>query len=243
MLGELYANALGVKRDYGKAIEWYKRAADLGDREAMFALAMLRICGRGGPRRPREARQTVGFLRQARPAQGRLQSGAALYGRANACRRISSAPPNCCASPPTPAIRKRNMRWRPSTRRATALQRHRQGSAAVAGGLARRQCRCRSRVRDRAVQRHRHAEERGRRGSAAAQSRQTKQPDRSKPSRPGSRHGQGAPTDKIEGLKWHIVAKTAGKGDLMLDEAMAQATPEERAKAESARLANGLRIQ
>src|SRR5689334_1956508 len=40
MLGELYANALGVKRDYGKAVEWYKRASDAGDREAMFALAM-----------------------------------------------------------------------------------------------------------------------------------------------------------------------------------------------------------
>ena len=35
----------------------------------------------------------------------------------------------------------------------------------------------------------------------------------------------GAPIDKVEGLKWHIVAKTAGKSDLMLDEALAQATP------------------
>src|SRR6185312_4730942 len=48
MLGELYANSLGIKRDYGKAIEWYQHAADLGDREAMFALAMLRISGHGG---------------------------------------------------------------------------------------------------------------------------------------------------------------------------------------------------
>ncbi|MDB5631108.1 MAG: Sel1, partial [Tardiphaga sp.] len=38
--------------------------------------------------------------------------------------------------------------------------------------------------------------------------------------------------DKIEGLKWHIVAKTAGKGDLMLDEALAQLSPEDRAKAQ-----------
>jgi hypothetical protein len=30
------------------------------------------------------------------------------------------------------------------------------------------------------------------------------------------------------------VAKTAGKGDLMLDEALAQAAPEDRAKAEEA---------
>ncbi|HMI00081.1 MAG TPA: HcpA family protein, partial [Bradyrhizobium sp.] len=30
MLGELYANAMGVKRDYAKAAEWYQRAADAG---------------------------------------------------------------------------------------------------------------------------------------------------------------------------------------------------------------------
>ena len=30
MLGELYANALGIKRDYAKAAEWYKRGADAG---------------------------------------------------------------------------------------------------------------------------------------------------------------------------------------------------------------------
>src|SRR5260370_9312825 len=49
MLGELYANAMGVKRDYAAAAEWYKRAADGGDREGMFALAMLRLAGRGVP--------------------------------------------------------------------------------------------------------------------------------------------------------------------------------------------------
>src|ERR1700759_2412417 len=49
MLGELYANGLGVKRDYDKAAEWYKRGADGGDREAMLALAMMRLGGFGGP--------------------------------------------------------------------------------------------------------------------------------------------------------------------------------------------------
>ena len=44
----------------------------------------------------------------------------------------------------------------------------------------------------------------------------------------------GAPMDKIEGLKWHIVAKTAGKGDPELDEALANLSPEDRAKAEAA---------
>ena len=46
--------------------------------------------------------------------------------------------------------------------------------------------------------------------------------------------GQGAPMDKIEGFKWHLVAKTAGKGDPMLDEALAQLAPQDRASAEAA---------
>src|SRR5580704_8405952 len=43
LLGELYANGLGVPQDDKKAAEWYKLAADRGDREAMFALAMFRL--------------------------------------------------------------------------------------------------------------------------------------------------------------------------------------------------------
>ena len=72
MLGELYANALGVKRDYAKAADWYKRAADAGDREAMFALAMMRLAGRGGPSTSEEAVKLLASVRQARRAQGGL---------------------------------------------------------------------------------------------------------------------------------------------------------------------------
>jgi hypothetical protein len=39
--------------------------------------------------------------------------------------------------------------------------------------------------------------------------------------------------DKIEGLKWHLIAKTAGKGDPMLDEELARLSPEDRAKVEA----------
>jgi len=46
--------------------------------------------------------------------------------------------------------------------------------------------------------------------------------------------GQGAPVDKVEALKWHIIAKTAGKGDPALDEALAGLSAEDRAKAEVA---------
>src|SRR5262249_19966415 len=49
LLGELYANGLGVQRDDKKAAEWYRLAAERGDREAMFALAMLHFSGRIEP--------------------------------------------------------------------------------------------------------------------------------------------------------------------------------------------------
>ena len=44
--------------------------------------------------------------------------------------------------------------------------------------------------------------------------------------------GQGAPVDKVEAMKWHLIAKTAGKGDPELDELFAGLSPEDRAKAE-----------
>src|SRR6202050_4958340 len=50
MLGQLYAEGDGVPQDDRKAAEWYKLAADRGDRDAMFALAMFRLAGRAGPR-------------------------------------------------------------------------------------------------------------------------------------------------------------------------------------------------
>jgi hypothetical protein len=46
--------------------------------------------------------------------------------------------------------------------------------------------------------------------------------------------GQGAPVDKVEGLKWHIVAKTAGKGDPELDEELANLSADDRAAAQGA---------
>jgi uncharacterized protein len=46
--------------------------------------------------------------------------------------------------------------------------------------------------------------------------------------------GQGAPMDKVEGFKWHIVAKTAGKGDPELDERLSEISPEDRARAQEA---------
>ena len=46
--------------------------------------------------------------------------------------------------------------------------------------------------------------------------------------------GQGTPVDRVEALKWHTIAKTAGKGDPELDNAFSNLGPEERARAEAA---------
>ena len=42
------------------------------------------------------------------------------------------------------------------------------------------------------------------------------------------------PADRVEGFKWHMVAKTAGKGDLMLDDMLAHADQDEVNKAKQA---------
>ena len=50
LLGELYAGGLGAPQNDVKAADWYNLAADRGDREAMFALAVFRLQGRAGTR-------------------------------------------------------------------------------------------------------------------------------------------------------------------------------------------------
>ena len=44
--------------------------------------------------------------------------------------------------------------------------------------------------------------------------------------------GTGAPMDKIEGFKWHLIAKTAGNGDPDLDGQYLEQSPEDRKKSE-----------
>src|SRR5579884_416670 len=55
LLGELYANGLGVPRDDAKAASWYRLAAARGDPNAMFALAIFELQGRAGPRNRQES--------------------------------------------------------------------------------------------------------------------------------------------------------------------------------------------
>ena len=67
LLGELYADGLGVANDDKKAVEWYKLASARGDREAMFALAILKLSGRGGPPDRQEAARLLAEAGKLRP--------------------------------------------------------------------------------------------------------------------------------------------------------------------------------
>jgi TPR repeat protein len=48
LLGELYSGGIGMPQDDAKAVEWYRLAAERGERDAMFALALFNMTGRGG---------------------------------------------------------------------------------------------------------------------------------------------------------------------------------------------------
>ena len=67
LLGELYADGLGVANDDRKAVDWYKLASARGDREAMFALAIFKMTGPRRPARSRRGGTPAGRSGQARP--------------------------------------------------------------------------------------------------------------------------------------------------------------------------------
>jgi len=137
MLGELYANAMGVKRDYAKAADWYKRAADGGDREGMFALAMLRLGGRAArsiARKPLNCwrpRPSSAIRRRRIIWRCSISTG-------RRCRRISNAPR-------TASRRRRRRQSGSAIRPGDVLQRGhrrserpRQGGTAATGRVTRR---------------------------------------------------------------------------------------------------------
>lgn len=59
LLGELFQQGAGLRLNPVRAAEWYELAAQRGDRNAMFALAMMRLEGRGGARDESLARELL----------------------------------------------------------------------------------------------------------------------------------------------------------------------------------------
>ncbi|MDB5503627.1 MAG: HcpA family protein [Tardiphaga sp.] len=234
MLGELYANALGVKRDYAKAAEWYQRAAERGDREAMFALAMLRLSDRGGKSGNRDdaAKLLASSAKLGNPKAAYNLALLYLDGqtfpqdvkRAAELLRVAADAGNPEAQYALATFYKEGTGVEKSVDKAVRLLQ----AAALADNvdaeveyaIALYNGTGTPKNETAAVALLRKA---SRQNSPIAQNRLA----RVLAMRPDT-------AERLEGLKWHIVAKTAGKGDLMLDELLAKATPEERSSAQDA---------
>ena len=71
LIGELYLQGLGVRRDATEAARWYKLAAERSDRQAIFALGIAKLKGEGvhsGSRRRGRAFRTGGGAKPSRRA-------------------------------------------------------------------------------------------------------------------------------------------------------------------------------
>ena len=241
MLGELYANGLGVKRDYGKAIEWYTACG----RSAAIArrCSRWRCCGIGGRGGPPTARQARKWL----ASSAKLGNPKAAYNlallyldgqtlpqdikRAAELLRVAADAGNPEAQYALATFYKEGTGVEKNIDKSVRLLQ----AASLADNV--------DAEVEYAIALFNGTGTPKNEAAAVALLRkaaQAEQPDRAKPPRPRAGHGQGAPMDKIEGLKWHIVAKTAGKGDLMLDEALAQLSARRSRQGGGAPPANGL---
>ena len=74
LIGELYAQGLGVRRDLTEAERWYKLGADRGDRQATFALGLAKLTGTGVAKGPRRRRRAASEGGGGGPSRRALQS-------------------------------------------------------------------------------------------------------------------------------------------------------------------------
>lgn len=235
LLGELYSNGFGVNRDEKKALDWYKQAADRGDREATFALAMMRIAGRGAPANREEGAKLLAFA-------AKLGSAPAAYNLAllNIEGQVFPQDLNRAAELFKQAADAGNAQAQYAL--ATFYKEGR-------GGLPKDPVQTARLLRAAALADNLDAQieyaialfngtgtpkdeagavallwKASRRGSPIAQNRLARV----------LATGTGAPKDMVEGMKWHLIAKAGGNGDLMLDEMLANMPAEDRTKSEEA---------
>ena len=117
LLGEMYAQGLGVGRDDAKAAQWYKAAAEKGNRDALFALAMFSFQGREAAQAIKQRRRDFSKLPPSSAMPEPLITSVCFISRVSSFRRISGAPANCSQPPRKPAIPKHSMRSRQCTRK------------------------------------------------------------------------------------------------------------------------------
>jgi TPR repeat protein len=234
LIAELYANGLGVGRDDAKAAQMYQRAADLGDPQAMFALALFKFMGRGGP--PDHAAGVKLFQSSAKAGnllasynlgllylQGQdvtkdLKRAAELFQAA-----ARGGVPEAQYALAT--LYKEGQGVAKDGKRAMQLMQQ----AAAAGNLDAMVEFAIAQFNGTDTPKNQTAAVKvltraAKRGSPIAQNRLARVLSA----------GEGVAADPVEAMKWHIIARTDGRGDLDLDAFMARQKPEDREAAETA---------
>src|SRR5262249_11578062 len=200
LLGELYSGGIGIPQDDAKAVEWYRPAAGRGDRDAMFALALFNMTGRGGLRdRAEAARLFAEAAKLGHPAAaydlGLLylegQQFPQDFGRAAELFRSASQAGSPEAQYALATLYKdgrgveKNETEAARLLAAAALAENpdaeARGALAAGGGAARREPGRRGGIRHRPVQRHRRHQGRGPGDRVVPPVRPARQPDRPEP--------------------------------------------------------------
>ncbi|MFL6798782.1 MAG: tetratricopeptide repeat protein [Xanthobacteraceae bacterium] len=235
LLGELYANGLGVERDDKKAVEWYRLGAERGDREALFALALLHLSGRIGGAVNRD--EGAKLLAQAAKLghTGASYNLGVLYiegqafpqdfARAAELFRIAAQAGNPEAQYALATLYKEGRGvpkdFAEAARLLAAATLADHTDAQVEYAIALFNGTGVTRNEELAVTLLKKA---ARKGNAIAQNRLANV----------LASGRGVPADPIEALKWHIVAKAGGVSDIPLDSFAEKQSVEVRTAAEKA---------
>jgi hypothetical protein len=232
LLGELYADGLGVPNDDKKAADWYKLAAARGDRQAIFALAMFKMTGRAGPSDRQEAARLLaeaaklGHVVAAYDLALLYLEGQVLpqdFTRAAELMRMSADAGNPQAQYALATFYKegRGVNKDPAeaTRLLAAAARADNTEAEVEYGIAlfngtgvAKNERAAFPLFLRAAQR----------GNAAAQTRLAFM----------YATGRGIKADPVQAARWHLIARAGGDNDQFLEEFMRKMKPADRATAE-----------
>jgi len=234
LLAELYANGLGIERDDKKAAEWYRLAADRGDREAIFALAMFNLGGRiGTVNREQGAKLLAAAAKLGQPAAAYDLALLYLEGqlfpqdftRAAELFRAASQAGNPEAQYALATLYKEGRGVPKDLAEAARLL----AASALADNTDAQVEYAIALFNGTGVERNEPVaaellKKAARKGSAIAQNRLANV----------LAVGRGVPADPAAAIKWHLVAKAGGVGDIPLDTFMQKQQPEVRAAGEKA---------
>jgi len=234
LLGELYSNGLGVPLDEVKAVKWYQLAANRGDRDAMFALAIFHVARRGGLHDRAEAARLFASAAKLGHSAAAYDLGLLYlegqqfpqdFGRAAELFKAAAQQGNAEAQYALATLYKdgkgveKNPAEAARLLAAAALAENPDAEVEYAialfngTGVTKDEAKAAALFRKAAL-----------RGSPIAQNRLARLLS----------VGHGAALNPTEAIKWHLIAKAGGNGDPYLDQFAGQQTPQVRAAAEKA---------